>query len=765
MTFIPRSDQQPILDFLNTDGYLGVSAVPGSGKTHILSALAARLVAERIRGDEEVLIVTFANSAVDNFARRIRDFLQRGEKTLLPEVGYRVRTLHGLAHDILRERPALLGLPEDFDILDERVSTQILTDTTLNWLRANPQLFNDFVDPTLDENRRRYLTREKWPELATTLARSFIRRAKDLQLTPAAARDGLPAVTGPWAIGAMCVEIYDQYERGLRYRGGLDFDDLIRLALKGLQIDPQLLARLRARWPYILEDEAQDSSELQEKILRLLTERGNWVRVGDPNQSINTTFTTSNINFLRNFLDEPGVTPVEMDRSGRSTARIIQLANQLVEWTMRDHPSPGVRAEAFRYQQIQAVPAGELPPNPIERPDYTVTLYNAALSPEKELELVVKSIGRWLPDHADRTCVILVPDNYRGGKVVEALDAANLPHDDLLRSTSKTRAAAKALGSVLRYLSAPLSGPLLAQAYKTLRAHTADDEAESDEALDALRRTVTGGLRRCDKVEAYLWPRLDLDWLADYKPAQDDPAVRAELIDFRRTITHWLEASSQLPIDQLVLTIAPDLYHSDDLEQAARDLALAHKLAVALRQIANQHTAYRLPDLAAELDRVANNQQKFLGFGDDDLGYAAKPGQVTVATMHKAKGLEWDRVYLLGVNNYDFPSGEAHDTYRGETWYIRDGLNLEAEAIAQAEALDKRADYFIGPATQKARTAYVAERLRLLYVGITRATRELILTWNTGSRDDNPRQPAAPFLALYTFDERMKAEGGRMKLV
>jgi len=153
---------------------------------------------------------------------------------------------------------------------------------------------------------------------------------------------------------------------------------------------------------------------------------------------------------------------------------------------------------------------------------------------------------------------------------------------------------------------------------------------------------------------------------------------------------------------------------------------------VVLRQIANEHADYRLPDLAAELDRVANISRNFWALATT-IWVTSKPGQVTVATMHKAKGLEWDRVYLLGVNNYDFPSNEAHDTYRGETWYIRDGLNLEAEAIAQAEALEKRSDYFIGTATQKARTAYVAERLRLLYVGITRATRELIVTWNTGA--------------------------------
>jgi DNA helicase-2/ATP-dependent DNA helicase PcrA len=580
----------------------------------------------------------------------------------------------------------------------------------------------------------------------------------------------------------------------LRYRGGLDFDDLIRLALLGLQTDQHLLDRLRARWPYILEDEAQDSSFLQEKILRLLTGQSNWVRVGDPNQSINTTFTTSSIRFLNNFLSEPNVTEVPITYSGRSSRRIIALANHLIDWTIAEHPNRYVRDGAFRRQHIEPTPPGDPQPNPIDTPDDVVLLYDKALSPEQELDLVVKSIGRWLPQHPDRTCAVLVPDNLRGYKISEALEAAHIPHDDMLRSTVTTREAARALGHILRYLAAPLSGSLLARAYKvwverfdeseeddaswrgsipneiersemksrdarakppsgTKQSPTDDNEIAAQTAL-ALTNRILIGLRRLDQVEAYLWPRPDLDWLATYKPAQDDQVLRAELINFRTVIRHWLEASAQLPIDQLILTVAQDLYQSADLGKAARDLALAHKLAVVLRQVANEHPAYRLPDLAGELERVASNQQRFIGFGEDDLGFAAKPGEITVATMHKAKGLEWDRVYLLGVNNYDFPSVEAHDVYRGETWYIRDGLNLEAEAVAQVEAIAERKDYLLGVATEKARRDYAEERLRLLYVGLTRAQRELILTWNTGSRDDQPRQPAAPFIALHAFLEK-----------
>jgi DNA helicase-2/ATP-dependent DNA helicase PcrA len=180
--------------------------------------------------------------------------------------------------------------------------------------------------------------------------------------------------------------------------------------------------------------------------------------------------------------------------------------------------------------------------------------------------------------------------------------------------------------------------------------------------------------------------------------------------------------------------------------------------------VAAAHPTYRLAELVEELAVIARNERRFLGFSSEDSGFEPPRGEVTVATMHKAKGLEWDRVYLMSVNNYSFPSGQFHDAYIAEPWFVRDHLNLEAEALAQLETLANaespipstepdaggQAPVIEGAATQDARLSYVAERLRLLYVGITRARRDLIITWNTGRRRAEKLQAAAPFVALHS---------------
>ena len=737
--FKPRPKQREVLRY--RQGYLGVAAVPGSGKTATLSYLASTLLAETdLEEGQEILIVTLVNSAVANFARQINEYVK--STGLLPGFGYRVRTLHGLANDIVRRKPTVAGLDEAFLIVDERESNEILAAAVESWMGRSPEAPDDWLAPKyLDNANYRFY---RWGQVLTDTARDFIRRAKDALLSPEDLKQGLAERGDQLVLARICAEIYEDYERALRYRGAVDFQDLICLALRVLNSDPTYLEALRRKYRFILEDEAQDSSLLQERILRLLAgEAGNWVRVGDPNQAIFETFTTADPKYLRAFIGADGVTGRELPNSGRSTLSIQRLANHLIDWSLI-HSHPAIRERIpLSAPMIQPTPAGDPQPNPPDAPA-AVVLYPEAYSATKEAVIVTESCKRWLEANPDQTAAILVARNTRGSEIVKFLREKRVPYVENLNTTSSTRAVVGSLALILEYLADPKEAKKLAKVYQVTRRAEQDDAG----AAAAIERVMTG-LGRISAVEEYIAPRLS-DWLEEALSADEQAELHAQLTAFREQVSTWLRAA-ELPIDQLILTVAGDVF-SD-----VGDIATAHMVALYLARLGETHPQMRLPDFAAELRDIAANRRKFVGLHDDDAQFDpdAHKGKVTVTTLHKAKGLEWDRVYLISVNNYDFPSAEPNDSFIGEKWFIRDDLNLSAEALAQLGALQSGADYNEGFASLDARIEYAAERLRLLYVGITRARKALTITWNTGRRGDATEATAS--LALRTFwEEEMK---------
>ncbi len=842
LPFTPRPSQQNILRY--NGGRLGIAAVPGAGKTHILSALAAQIIHSGVlQDDQEVLIVTLVNSAVDNFEARIKKFFDNPLQALYK---YRVRTLHGLAHDIVREKPASVGLENRFSIIDEREAGFIRRESVNAWL-ANHS-FDEYLDPALDQSKMDWAKRDQLPNLLDSLALAFIRSSKDRLITPESLRAKLDASPTPLPLAELGYSIYADYQRALAYRGAVDFDDLIRLALTLLENDEDYLARLQYRYPFILEDEAQDSSRTQERILSLLSggflpERsrsdsggvveggvagdpalrlrssenarrsaqrgelgGNWVRVGDPNQAIFETFTTASPELLRAFIqNNPSV---DMPESGRSQPSILALANHLIDWVMTSHPIPEART-ALSVPHIVPVPEDDPQQNPPDDPE-AIKFISKKYTPEEELEAVVKSVKGYVdsiwdfPDDDKPTIAILVPRNQRGVDVVNALRQKGIEPIELISSTSETRAAAGSLSYLLGYLADPQSARKLSKAYEVFRRDwrleteggkrgeerigelengqaagraqaVETNAADGTGGLDIpsanasgystteLLGTVTRLLRKMVDVENFIAPQNADDWLSAVRANEAEQVIQ-ELNAFRVVIQRWLSAVT-LPIDQLVLTLAQDVFSE------ASDLALAHKLALVLRSAADDHADWRLPELTAELAVIAKNERRFIGFSSDDSGFDPERhrGRVVVTTMHKAKGLEWDRVYLMSVNNYDFPSAMPNDRFISERWFVRSGLDLTAEALAQLSALgwSRYGDagrvgrspyrdpsptrppsneydwYEEGAATMRSRLDYVKERLRLFYVGITRAKRELIITWNSGRQGD-----ATPSLAL-----------------
>lgn len=731
-----RTSQKRILDYQG--GWMGISAVPGAGKTFTLSLLAANLIrAGKINIDQEVLIVTLVNSAVENFAGRVSNFVQKGK--LLPGFGYRVRTLHGLAHDIVRERPGAVGLANDFGIIDEGETASILRQIAQSWLRANPDQAEALLKPDLDESRAGKVRREELPALIENIATSSIRYAKDLELTPEQLRRRLDDLPVAMPLAQMGWALYADYQRALNYRGAVDFDDLIRLALLALKTDPALVERLRGLWPYILEDEAQDSSRLQEQILEILAgPDGNWVRVGDPNQAIFETFTTANPRYLINFRARPGVIKRELPESGRSSTNILRLANHLIEWSNSVGAPPTLTA-ALNEPYILPTGPDDPQPNPPNLPS-AIYLGARKFEPADEIEKVVISIQNWLkiPENQQRTLAVLVPRNTRGSEMVEALQSHGINVvDSLLKTTAATRESAGIVNDIFHCLADPASSPRLSKAYRAWRINAPDETGQK-----TLTKRVAEQIQSLRRVENYLAPQSENDWLEHSGLAQSDPDAYQQLSRFRELVRRW-QGAVLLPVDQLLLTLAQDLF-SDPA-----DLAVAHKMAGVLRQRIQDHPDWQLPELSEELNQIALNKRRFVGFSEEDTQFDPDKfkGQVVVATIHKAKGMEWDRVYLLSANNYDFPSGGSGDPYMAERWFIRGELNLEAETLAQLKTALSSGEYDFyeeGTATREARSDYARERLRLLYVGITRARQELSITWNSGRRGESQ-----PCLALH----------------
>ncbi len=739
---ILRRSQEKILEYRS--GKMGVAAVPGSGKTWTLSHLAARLITTAdLEDDQEILILTLTNSAADNFSSRIGKILH--DLKLIEGFGYRVRTLHGLANDIIHIRPELAGLPNDYAIIDNQETSAILDEEVRRYLKTHPEFFDDLVELDAPERQIQKFKDDDFPKLMRDVAGAWIQQAKDLGQSPADLQVRIDQQEGGTELVDACNEIYKGYQLALNSRVGLDFTDLISLAYRCLKNDPELLKLLRHRWPYVLEDEAQDSSALQQKILELLCgSEGNWVRVGDPNQAIYESFTTANPELFKSFLRQSDVLALDLPESGRSCPSIISLANNLIDWSSTKHPNMNVR-DALSLPHILPTPKGDPQQNPPDRPD-SLSLNSRLFTPQEEIGFLIKDINTYRIAHPKDTIAVLAALNSRVAILNDSLAKAGLPVcTELIRLSEPVRLSAGAIANILLAINYPEFPANLRAAFRVV--HRAEKEIEEQWA------SIEGAgkwLAALKQTEFFLYPESNQDWRQDASAFGLDDAQIYMLEAFRLLVYDWHQAA-MLPLDQIIQVVSMDL----NLTQA--ETAAVYRMALYVKDLQQKTPDSPKSALIQELIEIAKNNRNFTSFSEDKGGFEpdAHPGEVVVATFHKSKGLEWDKVYLTSCSNYDFPSGDPGDSYIAESYVLRGRLNLQAEALAQMQQLlegKSLDDFHRGYAAFAARDTYIRERLRVLYVGITRARKSLSITVNNGGGRN------VPALALKNL---IKLQGGQ----
>ena len=132
-----------------------------------------------------------------------------------------------------------------------------------------------------------------------------------------------------------------------------------------LEKEPDILKKFQKKYTYICEDEAQDSNKLQTDILTLIAgENGNFLRVGDSNQAILTTFANSDMKLFKEFCENEKTKVFHIVQSSRNTVDIINLANAFVKFVREEHPTEEC-CDCLLPQYIEPVDENDAFPNPV----------------------------------------------------------------------------------------------------------------------------------------------------------------------------------------------------------------------------------------------------------------------------------------------------------------------------------------------------------------------------------------------------------------
>ena len=695
-----REDQIPIIQYEN--GTMAVPAVPGAGKTFIVTNLVAKLLSEKKHKGGKILILTYMNSAVNNFKGRIKKTLQ--DNGINEENSYEVMTIHSLAVKIIKEKPEVVMLSEEFSIADDLQKNIILSECIRNFrFNGGERAYQWFLKEQKDEEWRNRML-DAWENGFYDLVGNSIGDLKYQDITP----DKLENMIGSNYKGILKIilPIYKEYDKKLKQQGLLDYDDILILAYRALTLDENLRTKFQKRYSYIFEDECQDSNEIQGKIIKLICkESNNLVRVGDINQSITGTFSSSDPKYFKEFINEADYC-YRMDMSNRSSKDILDLANRLVKYVTAEFNQIECR-EALEDMQVRTVPEGMgYKENP--KPEiYSINTkkYRTWNEEVKKTVAYAKGIKKKYPD---KSIGILVPRNDQITNVAKVLSENNMEFEELGPNSLHKRKTINKISDIIDFILNCDDIYKLINVLDKVFIHT-DNENGKKDFLELVKNYST---------EEIIYNGENLDLIID-----TDSEVYKGYLKGIKSLKEILE----YPITKIDLLI---LFIGQHLNLEKEDKAIVDYVAFYIKYLAMDNIHMTLSEV---YEIISNSKNRVFNYIIDVVyemnGYEPEPGSITVCNYHKSKGLERDCVFLLGLVEYNFPDN-VNQKFQGERWYLKDKYKNPIAVIkAEIDSLltgEIATDYIL-----KSKIELINEKIRLLYVGITRAKEMLILSYSS----------------------------------
>lgn len=708
MDIVFRKDQKEIMKYKS--GSMGIQAVPGAGKTFIITNLVAKLLKKMKDDDQDgkILVLTYMNSAANNFKSRIRAIL---EDEGLDKGGFEVMTIHSLAMKIIRENTDIAMLSEESQIIDDYkkgILIQMAIDEYES-IPANETRIRSFLKKDLRDDQAQV---DKWYREFTNIVLNAIKLMKYADISV----DRLEAYLdlGQATIMKIIGPIYKNYQTILDQEGYFDYDDILIRAYRILAENESVAEKYQARYAYVFEDECQDSNEIQGKIIDIISykkasrkkSKRNLVRVGDVNQSITGTFTGSDPRYFKDFCSQADYF-YEMNMAARSSRDILDLANHLVDQA-KDH------LEGIHIEPVESGQAYKSNP----KTDKYMVATRSLKNQEEERDLVAKTIGYYQKAFPNYSIGVLSFSNYDTDDMGDYLDARDIKYDKLGADSKVRKKVMGDLKLTLDFLLEPTRDNFVDLVMEAFVARFDLDLSQED--LESIATSLAK-----EDHEALIYDGLYMEeWISRARVRLDDSIRMVFSTSMSESMLAIRSICDHNQADKLGLIS----HILNRLNLTNNEVLLSKYIVFYLGNLLSYEGA-DLARLALSLDkrysRVFDGAiESIYDMGETDpLG-----GSVTLATIHKSKGMEWDAVIITGINKSDFPSS-LDDYFRVDRKYLRPDfkypeafVNMDIDKILGVNRGKTRASY-----EDDLKLALIGERVRLLYVGITRAKSSLLL--------------------------------------
>ena len=606
-----------------TEGPLLVLAGAGSGKTRVLTYRIAHIIETTDAAPWEILAITFTNKAAAEMRERLSGLIGGRAR------GMWVSTFHSMCVRMLRADAERLGFAQGFTIYDDADSKRLVRDIMAE-LDIDPKRF--------PINALRNRISQAKNELV--VAGDFADRAVD-------------------PVGKQAARVYKRLQERLKAANAFDFDDLLLYAYLLLKHHPDVLDAYQKRFKYILVDEYQDTNHAQYEICRLLAAaRRNIMVVGDDDQSIYSWRGADLRNILEFESDYPECTTVKLEQNYRSTGNILNAANAVIANNM-NRKAKKLFTEGEPGEKVQVFMASD------ERDE-----------------------GRWIAGqiekkHASGMSYEQIAVFYRTNAQSRMLEDMFLRAGVPYRIVGGTRFfERKEIQDVMAYL--------------TLAVNPADDMAAT-RVINEPKRGI--GKASVELIQQMAWENQTTFMNAAELAVVDEslrPATRRSIGEFVQIIRDASTYEGDLrKVVEMIIDKAGiiDAYQAEGTDEATSRIENIKELLGVVDEFVNTHDDEDAEFAAPTAGEEAGEEPARVLRGDSladfiewvrlrtDLDAATDDGHaVTLMTVHSSKGLEFDCVFVAGMEESLFP----HMNSMGDASAVEEERRLAYVAITRA---------------------------------------------------------------------------------